>query len=416
MTRYPWLDGLRGLAALYVLLHHAALEVNTRDLPIRVVDATGWLAHGHLAVAVFIVLSGFSLMLPVGRDGGIGGGLRGYFARRSRRILPAYYASLASCLLLIAVAPALRVPNGNERWDVALPAFEARSIVAHLLLIHDLDRDWIFKIDPPMWSVAVEWQVYFLFPVLVFAWRRAGHSASLVLALSATYSARSWMGDALSRLACPWYVALFAIGMLAASPKGSPARICPRRSGVLWLIAAMLAFDLGFGSTLVRADLLVGMATAAILWALVRSDRGAACRGLGSRPFVFLGEISYSLYLIHFPLLSLVSNIMLARGVGSGARLAVLMFVAAPIILAVSYMFHRAFEKPFLAGPRREFVVDGTMSDGRSVKPGDRPSIIIPSIMQDSITASGRPVAGPWAGRSSSSRGTTRRPRTGGSG
>ena len=354
MKRYPWLDGMRGLAALYVLLHHAALEVNTRDLPSLAVDATAWLAHGHLAVAVFIVLSGFSLMLPVGRDGGIAGGLRGYFARRSRRILPAYYASLASCLLLIGASPALREPNGNERWDFALPAFDARSILAHLLLIQDLDRAWIYKIDPPMWSVAVEWQVYFLFPVLVLAWRRLGHPASLVLALSATHAARSWMGDALSRLACPWYVALFAVGMLAASPDGGPARTCPRRSAVLWLIAAALAFDLGFGSTLVRADLLVGMTTAAILRALMRSDRGVARRVLGSRPLVFLGAISYSLYLIHFPLLSMAGNIMLARGVGSGARLAVLLFVAAPVILGVAYLFHRTFERPFLAGPGRE--------------------------------------------------------------
>ena len=357
MKRYPWLDGMRGLAALYVLLHHAANEVKPADLPIPLVDATAWLRYGHSAVAVFIVLSGFSLMLPVVRDGAIRGGFRGYLARRSRRILPPYYAALALGLLLIAASPTLWCPNANGPWDLALPAFEAGTIAAHLLMIHDFDRSWLFKIDPPMWSVAVEWQIYFLFPALVFAWRRLGHSGSLVLALSATYAAMSLMGAPLARQACPWYAALFAFGMMAASATAGRVAAGHRRSWASWLVASALTFDLGFSSSLIRADMLMGLITAGALAALARSDPGGerrAARSLGSRPCVALGSISYSLYLIHFPLLSLVGNLMLARGVGASARLAVLLFVAAPLIVVISRAFHLAFERPFLAGPRRE--------------------------------------------------------------
>ena len=105
---------------------------------------------------------------------------------------------------------------------------------------------------------------------------------------------------------------------------------------------------------LVRDDLLVGLVTASGLAILARGNGGLVGRALGRRPVVFLGSISYSLYLIHFPMLSLIGNVMLARGVGPMARLAVLLVVGSPLILAISYGFHRAFERPYLAGPRTD--------------------------------------------------------------
>ena len=121
--RLAFLDGLRGLAALYVVLHHAALEVRGAS-PWRVVEwSRGLLRHGHFAVAVFIVLSGYCLMRPVANDprGRLRGGIVGYLGRRARRILPPYYAALGLCWLLIAVVPGLNQAQGL-RWDRALPA------------------------------------------------------------------------------------------------------------------------------------------------------------------------------------------------------------------------------------------------------------------------------------------------------
>ena len=63
---------------------------------------------------------------------------------------------------------------------MALPAFTPGVIVSHLLLIHNFNPDWHSKIDYPMWSVATEWQIYFLFPlVLLPVWKRFGAAAAV---------------------------------------------------------------------------------------------------------------------------------------------------------------------------------------------------------------------------------------------
>src|SRR6185369_12057746 len=77
----------------------------------------------------------------------------------------AYYVALFLSLALIGLTPALQVQQ-NTAWGTKIPV-TAGAILAHLLLIHNVLPDWIFKIDGPMWSVAIEWQIYFLFPSLL---------------------------------------------------------------------------------------------------------------------------------------------------------------------------------------------------------------------------------------------------------
>src|SRR6185312_12443555 len=88
-------DGVRGLAALYVVIDHVFL----RAFPGYPVDRApfwaGWFIYGRFAVVVFIVLSGFSLALSPARHGWRLGGASRFAYRRARRILPAYWAALA---------------------------------------------------------------------------------------------------------------------------------------------------------------------------------------------------------------------------------------------------------------------------------------------------------------------------------
>src|SRR5579862_5621445 len=157
-----YLDGLRGLAALYVVIFHvyydAIYSVRSASLsPLKQLILFP-LTQGRFAVDVFIVLSGFCLMLPIARspDGRLPGGFWSYIKRRARRILPPYYCALAMMLVLIALIPDLRHTHGTH-WDIMLPAFTPGALISHLLLIHNLSNAWIYKIDGAMWSVATEW-------------------------------------------------------------------------------------------------------------------------------------------------------------------------------------------------------------------------------------------------------------------
>ena len=185
-ARLDFLDGLRGLAALYVVAFHVVdwADWGGRPLASRSPLGFGLLAHGHAAVGVFVVLSGFCLMRPVVASGrALAGGFRGYLRRRARRILPPYYAATVLSLALIAAVPALNRPSGTA-WDHCLPAFRSRTLLAHALLTHNLDLRHRIKINTPHWSVATEWQIYFALPLLVVARRRLGLVATVALAFA----------------------------------------------------------------------------------------------------------------------------------------------------------------------------------------------------------------------------------------
>src|SRR5436853_6181529 len=125
-----------------------------------------WLLRGR-AVAVFMVLSGFCLMLPVAKSaaGTIRDGFWGYLHRRFRRILPAYYVSMAIVLTLIAFVPALNRGSG-DLWRRAVPAFGAGNLISHALLLHWLSPDWIYRINPPLRTLGTEGLLYFCFPLV----------------------------------------------------------------------------------------------------------------------------------------------------------------------------------------------------------------------------------------------------------
>src|SRR5215218_5265657 len=93
--RVGWLDGIRAGAALFVVLHHMWLAVWPSFPSNAGPWWVGWLLYGHLAVAVFIVVSGFSLALAPLRHGArLNGGVPRFVRRRAWRILPAYWAAL----------------------------------------------------------------------------------------------------------------------------------------------------------------------------------------------------------------------------------------------------------------------------------------------------------------------------------
>lgn len=362
--RLAYLDGLRAVAAVYVVLFHAVLGFvrPSGDGPWRVFRRA--FAFGHEAVAIFIVLSGYCLMLPVVQKDPerLTVDVPRFIRRRALRILPPYLVALLGSLALLALVPELRARTGTI-WDDTLPGLEVAPVVSHLLLVHNWFPSVSVQINGPLWSVATEWQIYFFFPlVLLPAWRRAGALAALASALVLGYLPL-WLAPAAASAAIPWYLVLFTFGMAAALLELAPSARA-MRDAVPW--GSVAAFGCAgcavFGLVGARVwfryqpltDVLVGLATASLLVYLTRrSLRSSGPRGvllgvLESAPVVLVGRFSYSLYLTHLPLLALCFTGLGSLGLGPVAFAVSLVGLGVLGSLLFAYAFHLAFERPFL--------------------------------------------------------------------
>jgi peptidoglycan/LPS O-acetylase OafA/YrhL len=369
--RLEYLDGLRALAALYVVLFHAGVGFLDEARPVRgfARNLQRGLSFGHDAVAVFIVLSGYCLMLPVARaEGRLVRGVPNYIARRAWRILPPYFAALLGSLSLIALAKVLQTPT-KTIWADSFPAFEFGAIASHLLLIHNLFPAFIHTINGPLWSVATEWQIYFFFPFFLLPiWRRLGAGAT-VLAAFALGGALTWLAPSAATSAASWYLGLFGLGMCAAGI-GFAGRPVERwlREQVPWgLVCLALLVAVAGGATLLikywfrfmpYSDALVGAATASVLLYLTPHALGSAAarpplalRILSSGPLVALGRFSYSLYLTHLPIVALCYFALHRLGLSPNMEMLSLIVLALPASVLFSYAFFWVFERRFVGAP-----------------------------------------------------------------
>lgn len=355
-----YVEGMRATAALIVFVNHAYAQSWN---PLRQMAPTGLLSSlsysliaGHLSVTIFIAISGFCLTVPVVTAGDrLRDGAVAFFKRRARRILPPYYAALALCLLLIGTI--LGQPTGSF-WDVPI-LVTRNAIVSHVLLLQDLFGTG--SINYVFWSIAVEWQIYFFFPLLVWMWRRYGPWIALSTTLVVGYLVRILVGTPRIERAHPHYLGIFALGMLAAyvAQSGREPYVSVRQKAPWgWLCAAGFVVTVGltwaWGLDLAMArfyvlDLPVGVMAASALVVASRSPRGALARFFSWKPLVLIGTFSYSLYLVHAPLLQMLwLYILTPAGIAPVAMFVFFITIGLAIILVASYGFFLVAEAPFL--------------------------------------------------------------------
>ena len=387
-VRLAFLDGLRGLAALGIVLHHASYTNWAEGpLPHSVNLMAKALTYGRFAVAIFIVLSGYCLMLPVVRsgDGHLRGGFLTYLRRRARRILPPYYIALVFALVLLLLFPAMRQTSGTY-WDGALPALTPAALLSHLFLVHNLSSAWHFKIDPPMWSVASEWQIYFVFPLLLLPlWRHFGITVSTIAGVLLGVGLHFLLSGRIDESASPWFIGLFAMGMAGAAVNFSPNPGLTRlrqqtpwawvNSG-LWLLVAVgcIGWSRWWWAHLWYSETLLGLAVTCLIVTCAQSAQSPSVgkvadnadggkwggswllRLFEARINVLLGVFSYSLYLVHAPLLALIHFGTRSFTPTPLLKYAIMLGVATPLSIVAAYGFHLAFERRFMAAhaPRTE--------------------------------------------------------------
>jgi peptidoglycan/LPS O-acetylase OafA/YrhL len=391
-----YVDGLRFLLAFFVLVSHIYSKTWPPFYNQHPTGATAaalsWMEwYAHYAVSAFIVVSGFCLMLPVLRNGdGIPGGGWFFLLRRAWRILPTFYASLALTLALIVFV--LPYPSGSN-FDAGLPV-TPQNLAATALLMQDMLAP--NKINGVLWSIGVEWRIYFLFPLLVPLWAlferlRSGLGTVVLFVVGSAIPTlvcatiwQAWFGWPFNRTVPVWlaasyvgvalgYISLFCCGMVAAcigfaltrpSVRGRAVR---RLGSGTWLSLAIGAFgamaalvwmweQAGHGGMtnqqIVICDAALGVGCSALLIGGMLPHGAAATlmrSAMGWRPLAFLGTFAYSIYLMHNPLQQVV-YVAVVRPLGlSGLDSFGAQVAATPVVLAGCYLFFLAFERPFLS-------------------------------------------------------------------
>jgi peptidoglycan/LPS O-acetylase OafA/YrhL len=342
MRRIPELDGLRGLAALTVVLFHLYISV---------------IPFGWAAVDLFFVLSGFLITGIVLDQAERPGFLRTFYARRSLRIWPSYYLAIAVLLVTTAVSWRCWVPYALYLQDTGFYLMGAGEL-----------RGKVFAPDWPLmnhtWSLAVEEQFYLIWPgLIVLAGRHRVRGLALLAILgSIAFRAAGYPHTVLASrcdgLALGAFLAslLHRPGMCSDSERRAVVRpwialalaiVAPLavRLGWEWR-TGRIHFPLGFRMEDSAAEVLVAslLAFAAVAWVVVRSgDRRLAWLRWG--PLRSLGTISYGLYLYHVPVLHSVDAVIPRSLPGFRAVEGALTLSLTVAVAALSWRF---IERPIL--------------------------------------------------------------------
>ena len=341
------LDGLRGLAAVYVLMFHCWL-LTFAGFPAN--SGPAWTAvfmYGRLAVVFFLALSGFSLALSPAAKGWRLGSIATFARRRAWRILPPYWAALLFSLWVgyhVVAASHYGPPTG-------------RTGVVYALMLQD-----VFTAPTPngaFWSIAVEAELYIVFPLLILLRRRIGAVGVLAFAfvplvvygLLAPNANPVEGSNHLAANLAPVFVA----GVVAAGVVTASERI--RRIPWHWLAVAaavpVVAVIVVRGSVWTVhhyfwIDLAVIPAMTFLIISVATGTAVSLRRLLDTKPMRSLGAFSYSLYLVHLPIVMVISRklAMPYAGRGVGAFWLTLILSLA-LSIPFAWGFAKLFELPF---------------------------------------------------------------------
>jgi peptidoglycan/LPS O-acetylase OafA/YrhL len=296
------LTGLRGVAAVYVVLFHYFSPLSLTN------PAMCFLGHGYLAVDLFFVLSGFVMAMNYAglfSQGIRGSAVRTFLSRRMARIYPLY-------LLTLLIATAL-VLIGYLNFT---PGSLARTFWPNLLMVQNWGN-WE-SIETPAWSISTEWFAYMLFPFLltwIFYRSRTRMFTVFILCMAGLFTLAAFFTSPYDHLKVfdltKGYPSLircvseFTLGILSYRIKDS--RFGTMAKDRPWLPVTLVIL-LVFLLALKRTDVLVVLLFPLLILTL-DGKRNLPSRALGSRVPEFLGLVSYSIYLVHYLLVPALNGV-----------------------------------------------------------------------------------------------------------
>jgi peptidoglycan/LPS O-acetylase OafA/YrhL len=354
---------LRGLAALAVVACHAGVSAY-RDAPNAGGSPWPWLGFllgfGYLGVPLFFVISGFCIHLPQARalaTAGASGSApvwRRFFVRRFWRLYPPYVAALV-------IALGLHVASSGGR------PVSSSAVVAQAVLVHTLHPATFDGLNPPAWSLAVEAQLYAVYPIAFWLIVRHGALRALAIVLGVTLAYRAALsfdplpspfgGVAWEFFLARWFewvlgavVAEWAVGRVRLPPVVAQ----PWLAATVFGLGVLLEWHRWHYGLYALLEPVYGVAFALLLCVVLRREHDVRVSAIG-RYIAGVGLCSYSLYLLHRPIQLALEPLarqvaawpsVVAQGIPSSV---LIMAASTPLVLWASRLFYRYCEAPSIA-------------------------------------------------------------------
>ncbi len=327
----PALTGLRGIGAVWVVLFHVFHGIN---FPL--------IKHGYFGVDLFFILSGFILSHVHAKD------FPRYSYREHLRFLQLRIARIYPLhvfILILSALPVLFLPGFAARYGqtdkLDLPHF-----LATLFLVQNWVVDYHSYWNLPSWSLSVEWLAYLVFPILTLGCTRlvSPRATLLLAALSITFLivivnifAKGHI-DGLGYIGSLRITCEFTSGCLLYQYVLSEQSSRLPWKTLAWF--ASLVILLSLISSVARWGCIFGFA---LLIIAVSKEAGFVARLLSKEPIMFLGEISFSLYLSHWPLIQLYNWLISTCNIHSTTFYQSILML---IIFLISYLTFSFVELP----------------------------------------------------------------------
>lgn len=318
----PFIDDLRGLAILAVFVFHALGVAFGADKLPWLNWGRGWNVEksflavfpaqwGWAGVAAFFVVSGFCIHLN--HRHWQEKGWKAFALRRFFRIYPPYFVALVIFRSVLLIRTGL-IGMHEGGWTGFTDA--GYQMVAHVFLVHNFDAHFYYRINPVFWSIAIEVQLYVLYPVLLLIATRYGWGRALAITAVIELSLRgiqSGLAIFSAESELPYFISgspffywfSWTIGAALAEAWLEGDKL-PFRNGWGWIWPLLFIVSFFFRPLYDGFSFTFAALATVSLMANLLGRRPTASPSVLQEHISSTGLVSYSAYLIHFPLLSLV--------------------------------------------------------------------------------------------------------------
>lgn len=338
--KYEYIDSLRGIAVLMVIVVHVAnfFKVSTTEYFPNLLFHI--LYNGRIGVQLFFILSSFTLMFSFERRLGEKNGISNFYIRRFFRIAPMYY-------LAIVVITAYYIYLDAQNWDILTTPW----YVSNFLFLNTITPYWIKTIVPGGWSISVEFLFYLVFPLIASRIKNINMSAialciSLIVATLFMYIIKDqflFFQLDFHQISFYYQLPVFFIGMFTYWLTKESYTQIKNKTWFLFIVALFLFTYMG-----VPYYLFYTIIFCILIFILQKKTYKFLCNKWLSK----IGQLSFSMYIVHFFLIISMNSfgighlIPITNLFSSIVNYILLYSLVLSLTYAISYFSYKFIEVP----------------------------------------------------------------------